>query len=78
VAISSRIGEFIIGVSNADIKALKEVIDKWDQEQCAHFWRFAKSSHPIIQVPELFTYFRKRFEALGGMTPTISKRIGLD
>ena len=53
----------------------KKLIDSWDQEQCARFYRTAPSEHEIIQNKELFDYFMERFRKLGGMTPEISKKI---
>lgn len=67
-------------------KPTQEVIDHWfreigkmKQEEMERLWRFAPSGHPIFDCTlPLFEAFSKRFKELGGMTPTISKRIGWD
>jgi hypothetical protein len=52
-------------------------IDAMDHEAMARLWRFAPAGHPIFRhdLP-LFAYFKAKFDALGGMTPGLSKKIG--
>jgi len=55
----------------------KSKLDQLSQEQMARLWRFAPSGHPYFDSSlPLFDYFINRFFELGGMTPSISKRIG--
>jgi hypothetical protein len=63
-------------MTEARLRYWKRTIDKLDQVGCAMFQRFASVGHPIFVTPELTAYFNNRFEKLGGMTATISKRIG--
>lgn len=59
------------------IKKLEDLIDTMDAEDMARLQRFAPSGHPIFRTDLLlYKRFAARFKALGGMTPTISKRIG--
>lgn len=46
--------------------------------QCAFLHRFAPSGHPVFdnRYP-IYGKFKARFDYLGGMTPQISKAIGL-
>lgn len=55
----------------------KKEIDVMSQESMCRLWRFAPSGHPffVIDTP-VAKYFDKRFEALGGFSPEISKKIG--
>ena len=61
-----------------EIEQEKQKIDGMTQLEMARLWRFAPSGHPYFdsRLP-LHDYFAKRFAKLGGMTPTISKQIGL-
>ena len=60
------------------IEVEKKTIDEMSQVQMASLWRFAPSGHPYFdkRLP-LFEYFQARFKSLGGMTPAVSKSIGL-
>ena len=52
-------------------------IDQMSQIEMAELWRFAPTVHPIFdRNNDLFDYFKKRFQQLGGFTPAISKFIG--
>jgi len=53
-------------------------IDAMSQVEMARLWRFAPVGHPYFddRLP-YHEHFRDRFRAIGGMTPEISKRIGL-
>lgn len=54
----------------------KKEIDEMTQIQACRLWRFAPSGHPyFVSDTEVYTYFKKRFDELGGMTPEISKLI---
>ena len=55
----------------------QEDIDKMTHEQLAHSYRFAPSGDPLWQGP-VGDYAMARFKELGGMTPALSKRIGLN
>lgn len=54
-----------------------EWIGTLTQQECAQLHRFAPVGHPVFntQYP-LYTKFKNRFAALGGMTPEVSKAIG--
>lgn len=53
---------------------LKAKIDAMSRQQMAQKWRKAPLGDPIFQG-DTGTYFKERFEALGGFSPTISKAI---
>lgn len=54
-----------------------EAINQLSHLQLARLWRFAPPGYPYFSDPDLFEVFEARFTALGGMTPQISKMIGL-
>jgi hypothetical protein len=56
---------------------VKQRIDELDQVGLARTHRFAPFTHPFFKAQN-YPYFRQRFDALGGMTPQISKLIGWD
>ncbi len=58
-------------------EAIKARIDAMSREAMARAWRFAPVGDPLFQG-ETGDYFAARFKELGGMSPEISKRIGLD
>ena len=59
------------------IESWKHRIDGMDQMACAELQRFAEPGHPVFRSDlPLWGYFRAHFDALGGMTPKISKAIG--
>lgn len=62
-------------MTEAEIKQHKADIDKLSQRQMAAIQRFAATGHTYFG-PELYRYFRSRFNEKGGMTPKISKGIG--
>lgn len=64
-------------MTEQEIKQWKNKIDNMSHEEMASLWRFAPIGHPVFRndLP-LFEYFKARFDSLGGMTPTVSKRIG--
>jgi hypothetical protein len=61
-----------------EIKMHQEVIDGLNQEEACRLLRFALVGHPFFDstVPEVSEYFSRKYHELGGMTPTISKKIG--
>ena len=56
--------------------SLKAQIDVMSREEMARRWRFAPVGDPMFQG-EVGDYFAERFKELGGMSPGISKKIGL-
>lgn len=53
-----------------------DAINHMSQLEMARMWRFAPSGHPWFDSTKPFyQHFKKRFFALGGMTPEISKRL---
>lgn len=60
-----------------DIEAWLDYIDSMTQEQCTKLHRTAPPGHPIFRsgLP-LYAYFQKHFKEVGGMTPSLSKRVG--
>lgn len=61
------------------IQIWKDKIDTMSQEELASLQRFAPAGHPIFRSDlPLYEHFKERFAKLGGMTPTISKKIGWD
>lgn len=57
--------------------ALNKLIDNMTREEMARRWRFAPLHDPIFSSKPHSDRFVKRFRSLGGMSPEISKRIGL-
>ncbi len=57
------------------LKKLYAEIDAMDREQMARLWRFGTTGSEMFQG-EVATYFRKRFEELGGWSMELSKKIG--
>ncbi len=56
----------------------KSKIPTMTHEEMACLWRFAPPGHPCFVNPSsTWTMFEKRFNKFGGMTPEISKKIGL-
>ena len=54
-----------------------DAIDKMSQRDMATLYRHGPSGHKYFRNDfPLHEYFMKRFNALGGMTPEISKEIG--
>jgi hypothetical protein len=58
------------------VQKWKATIDGMTHLQMAKLYRFAPCGHCVFQRGELNDYFMKKFNAAGGMTPDISKRIG--
>ena len=56
---------------------LKDKIDALSRIEMARLHRFAPSGARMFQG-EAGRYFAERFKSLGGMSPAISKKIGLD
>ena len=54
---------------------VKQRIDELDQVGLARAWRFAPAGSGFFTAQN-YPYFRQRFDALGGMTPQVSKAIG--
>ena len=55
-----------------------EKINKMSQEEMATLWRFAPIGHPYFDSSKPFyEIFKKRFKELGGMSPEVSKKIGM-
>ena len=54
---------------------MKQQIDNMSREQMARAHRFAPVGDPMFQE-DTGHYFQKRFQELGGFSPTISKKIG--
>ncbi len=51
-----------------------EIINQMSQREMASLWRFAAIGHPYFDdTKPFFKIFVKRFNALGGFTPEISK-----
>lgn len=65
-------------MTEEEIKFYKAEIDLMTHSAMARLWRFAPPGHIYFRgdLP-LFDHFKARFEKLGGMTPSISKQIGL-
>ena len=64
-------------MTEEEVKAWKERIDKMSHAEMAGMHRFAPSGHPVFDSTlPLYDHFKARFESLGGMTTEISKQIG--
>ncbi len=64
-------------MNTKELKSWKETVDGMSQIEMARCYRFSPSGHPIWANDMLSEHFMKRFKELGGMTPSISKEIGL-
>jgi hypothetical protein len=53
-------------------------INKMSHEDMCRHWRFAEIGDKYFSDPVLFAAFQKRYKDFGGMTPEMSKRIGLN
>jgi len=60
-----------------EIQKFKNRIDEMSHYEMAYLHRFAASSCVYFRndIPEIQNYFAIRFNALGGMTPAISKKV---
>jgi hypothetical protein len=47
-------------------------------EELAYLYRFSKPGCIVFTDPTLYALFKERFEACGGWTPEVSKKIGLE
>lgn len=63
--------------NDPELQKHKEKIDGMGREEMARLWRFAPSGHPYFKTGPVYDYFNERFTSLGGMSPEISKKIGL-
>jgi len=55
-----------------------EIIKKMTREEMASLWRFAPAEHPYFnKTLPYWEVFEKRFKKLDGMSPEISKKIGI-
>lgn len=64
-------------MTEQEIQGWKNKIDAMSQIEMASLLRFAPAGHPVFRSDlPLYDYFQGRFNALGGMTPEISKKIG--
>ena len=55
--------------------SMKQQINNMSRVQMAQAHRFAPAGDPMFQE-DAGRYFQKRFQELGGFSPTISKKIG--
>ena len=63
-------------MTEEQIQAEKDKIDKMSQEDMARLWRSAPAGHPYFKTNlPLWQYFNSKFM---GFTPLISKKIGWD
>ena len=54
-----------------------EKINRMPQTEMARLWRFSPAGHPWFDSTKpFFKIFEKRFNELGGFTPSISKSMG--
>ena len=52
-------------------------INRMSREEMCWLWRFAPSGHLYFRSDlPLYDIFKKRFDALGGFSPELSKKIG--
>ena len=52
-------------------------INEMSHEEMCNLWRFGGCGHPFfIKNSTLNDVFMKRFQSFGGMTPSMSKKIG--
>jgi len=64
-------------MTEEQVQLAKEKIDKMTRYEMASLWRFAPFGHPYFDsTTPLADYFKKRFDALGGFSPSISKALG--
>ena len=64
-------------MTEAERKVWKERIENMSHLEMASLWRFSPVGHPIFNKNNgLFEVFEARFKKFGGMTVSISKKIG--
>ena len=65
-------------MTDHELKFWKDKIDNMSHIEMARLYRSAPFGHPVFRndLP-LFEHFQERFKKLGGMTPEVSKAIGL-
>ena len=65
-------------MTDEQIAKHKSIIDNMTQGDMARLWRFAPAGHSYFdrRLP-LHEHCEARFKRLGGMTPQVSKQIGL-
>jgi len=64
-------------MTDEEIQTWQDKIDKMDRYQMLRLQRFAPVGHPVFNSTlPLYDYFKKRFDALGGITPGVSKAVG--
>lgn len=62
-----------------EIEAINHRIDSMEHEEMCSAWRFSKSGDPIFRSDlPFYARFKEKFDKLGGFTPEISKKIGVD
>lgn len=62
-----------------DYKCIVEKINKLTHYEMAKLWRFAEAGHIYFNTTmPYYKIFQERFEKFGGMTPEMSKQIGLE
>jgi len=63
-------------MTEQEIQKETDKINKMSQYEMAELWRFARLGHRYFDKSlPLWEVFQKRFKALGGMTPEISKSL---
>lgn len=61
--------------TDEQIKDWEQRIEAMDHEEMCRLWRFADTGCPAF-FPPLWERFKHRYDAFGGMTVEMSKRIG--
>lgn len=68
----------MVTLTEEELQRHKKEIDELSHIQMARLWRFGPPGHIYFRSDlPLVQYFQRRFVKLGGMTPAISKAIGL-
>ncbi len=61
-----------------EIQEWKDKIDAMSHEEMARLWRFSPAgATPIFDNTQpIWSYFKEKWDKLGGWNPTLSKKIG--
>ena len=60
-----------------ELETINKEIDEMSHEEMCRRWRFSGAGDFIFRSDlPFYARFKKRFDALGGFTPEISKKIG--
>lgn len=64
-------------LTEKQIQEWRDKIGQMTHLEMGRLWRYSPAGHPVFRTDlPLYKWFKKRFDSLGGMTPSISKALG--